>query len=387
VNIKTTLKSSVAAAALFAIAAPVAPSVNAGEVKNGNKNSLTISGQVVRALFYADDGQSDAVFQSDGAITGTRIRWIAKGTVNENVTAGAMVEMEFPKTNGENVLLLNDGTSPDNATENTSGVSWGIRQQFVWAKHKRMGKLSLGQTNTASNGKSETTFSGVNMLADSGGRTFGRGNFFLDNTGGTTSISATTVGAVFSNFDGRSRADVLRYDTPRFGGLGLAASAIAGGDWDAGLDYRAKSGAVKIRVQAQYNSNAATSATIQGSWSMSGAALHDSGLNGAISFGEQTFTSNFSDTRLDDPKYLAFDIGYRAKIFGVGGTNFSLNMNHTYDLSADNSDARSVGFTIAQLFTPVGASMAVNYQNYSFDTNTNDFEDIDVLSLQTIFKF
>ena len=55
-NIKTVLKSSVAAAALFAIAAPAA---NA-EIKSGNKNSLTMSGEVVRILWHADDGVSVA---------------------------------------------------------------------------------------------------------------------------------------------------------------------------------------------------------------------------------------------------------------------------------------------------------------------------------------
>jgi len=385
VNYKSTLKSSVAAAALFAIAAPLAPSVNAGEIKNGNKNSLTISGQVVRALFYADDGQSDAVFHSDGSITGTRLRWIAKGTVNANVTTGAMIEMDLPKSNNQSNLTLNNGTSFTGATEGASQGSWGIRQQFVWVNHKRMGKLSLGQTNTASNGKSETTFSGVNMAADSGGVTFGSGISFIDDTNARESVSTTTVGAVFTNLDGRSRNDVLRYDTPRFSGLALAVSAITGGDWDVGADYRMKQGAVKSRIQAQFNNSAASSATVHSTWSMSAAALHDSGLNGAIAFGQQQNITPVSQE--DEPQFIDFDIGYRAKLFGVGGTNFSLNVQHSYDVSAENSDARSVGVTVAQLFSSVGASMAVTYKNYSFDTATANFEDIDVLSMQTVFKF
>jgi len=385
VNIKTTLKSSVAAAALFAIAAPLAPSVNAGEIKNGNKNSLTISGQVVRALFYADDGQSSAMFHSDGAITGTRLRWIAKGTVNANVTTGAMIEMDLPKSNSESALTLNNGVGPGTANEGASASSWGIRQQFVWVNHKRMGKLSLGQTNSASNGKSETTFSGVNMAADSGGVTYGKGLAFIDTTAANDSISNTTVGAVFTNLDGRSRADVLRYDTPRFAGLALAASAITGGDWDVGADYRMKQGAVKVRLQAQYNNNAATSTTVHSTWSMSGAALHDSGLNGALAFGQQQNDTPASQN--DEPQFVDFDIGYRAKLFGGGPTNFSLNVQHSYDVSAEDSDARSVGFTVAQIFSSVGASVAVTYKNYSFDTDTANFDDIDVLSMQTVFKF
>jgi len=384
VNIKTTLKSSVAAAALFAIAAPLAPSVNAGEIKNGNKNSLTISGQVVRTLFYADDGQSSATLHSGGAVTGSRLRWIAKGTVSETVTTGAMIEMDVPGSNNEASLTLNDGIRPDNATEGASAVSWTIRQQFVWVNHKRMGKLSLGQTNTASNGRSETTFSGVNMAADSGGVTYGKGIRFIETSNATKSISATAVNAVFTNLDGRSRNDVLRYDTPRFGGMALAVSAITGGDWDVGADYRAKAGAIKVRIQAQYNNTSASSGTAEGTWSMSGAALHDSGLNGAISFGRQENKAAGQD---DEPKYVDFDIGYRAKILATGPTNFSLNVQHSDSVSANNSEARSVGVSAAQIFSSIGASMAVTYKNYSFDTDTGTFDDIDVLSLQTVFKF
>ncbi len=102
-NYKSTLKSSVAAAALFAIAAPVAPSVNAADdtLKSGNKNSLSISGQVVRALYYADDGKNSQFFHSDGGITSTRVRWVAKGTLDENVTMGATCELNSPLSNSQ----------------------------------------------------------------------------------------------------------------------------------------------------------------------------------------------------------------------------------------------------------------------------------------------
>ncbi|MDA0307013.1 MAG: hypothetical protein O3B76_12150, partial [Proteobacteria bacterium] len=60
-DIKTVLKSSVAAAALLAIAAPAA---NA-EIKNSNKNSLTVGGFVTRSLMYADDGTEDQLFITD----------------------------------------------------------------------------------------------------------------------------------------------------------------------------------------------------------------------------------------------------------------------------------------------------------------------------------
>ena len=382
-NYKSTLKSSVAAAALFAIAAPVAPSVNAADdtLKSGNKNSLSISGQIVRTLWYGDDGQSEQVFQTDGGITSSRVRWVAKGTVNENVTAGATLELNAPASNASNSMKLNNGTGPTGGTDNATTSSWGVRHQFVWVNHKRMGKISLGQTNSASNGRSETTFSGVNMTADSGGVTHGGGLTFIDTTGGSPSISAVQVRSVFTNNDGRSRTDVLRYDTPRFSGLALATSMHAGGSYDLAADYRWKNGPIKFRAQGQYNNISSVSANSEDGWSVSVAGLHDSGFNGAVSIGKS------SRAEAGDAKHWDFDVGYRAKIFGVGSTNFSFNMNETEDLFARDSDATSTGVAVAQIFDSVGASMAIAYKNYSYDTDTNTFEDIDVLSLQTVFKF
>jgi len=383
VNYKSTLKSSVAAAALFAIAAPVAPSVNAADdtLKSGNKNSLSISGQVVRALYYADDGLSEKLFQSDGGITSSRVRWVAKGTVNENVTMGATLELNSPLSNSQASLKLHAGAAGAGSTDSATSTTWGVRHQFVWVNHKRMGKISLGQTNAASNGRSETTFSGVNMASDSGGVIAGRGLTWIDTTQGTNSISALTLGSVFTNQDGRSRTDVLRYDTPRFSGLALAISAIAGGSWDVGADYRFKDGPIKFRLQGQYNNISATSATEHG-WSVSAAALHDSGLNGAIAYGRGQ-----GDTGARDPKFWAFDAGYRAKIFGVGSTNFSFNSNQSENVAQETDDASSLGFTIAQMINPVGANVAVSYKSYSYDQTAQTFDDIDVLSLQTVFKF
>jgi len=390
VNIKTTLKSSVAAAALFAIAAPVAPSANAADdtLSSGNKNSLKISGYVARAILYADDGTSDAVFLTDGSTSRTRVRWIAKGTLTENVTAGAMIEMVVPLSNARQSMTLQGTPIGNDGVQNATSTAWGVRHQFVWVNHKKMGKISLGQTNAASNGRSETTFSGTNMVDLSSAVPFGSGLAFIDTTNGTASpsVSSVTVGNAFTNYDGLGRGDALRYDTPRFAGLALAASYVAGGIWDVAGDYRAKFGATRVRVQAQYNNSAADSATTQGTASISGAALHDSGINGALAYGQRQLIASPGRTG-NDGRFYYFNVGYRAKIFGVGGTNVSFSWNHTTDNEAGNSDGDSIGFSIAQIFNPIGANMVLSYRNYSYDTDTNTFEDVDLVSLQTVFNF
>ena len=164
---------------------------------------------------------------------------------------------------------------------------------------------------------------------------------------------------------------------------------MAGGNWDVGADYRAKFGGVRIRVQAQHNNVSATSRPVAGSSSVSAGFLHDSGVNAAFATGWQHLDN--SPARVGgDGKFWYFNVGYRAKIFAVGGTNISFNWNRTEELVAtagNNSEGDAVGFSIAQIFNPIGANMVLSYRNYSFDTDTATFEDVDVISLQTVFNF
>ena len=53
---KTMLKSSVATAAILAVAVPVVSSQAQAGIANGNDNALTVSGHINRSLIYADDG-------------------------------------------------------------------------------------------------------------------------------------------------------------------------------------------------------------------------------------------------------------------------------------------------------------------------------------------
>ncbi len=239
VNIKTILKSSVAAAALFAMTAPtVAPTAEAGNITSGKKNSLSISGYVTKSLMWADDGDQEQLFILDGATSESRIRWVAKGTLNENVTAGAMIELEIPLSNQQDTATLG-GAGQAAANDSVSDVTnWGIRHQFVWVYHKKFGKISLGQTNAANNGGAEASLSGTSGIDLSGYDTWGEGVRYVETSGGVSALSrSVTVGSSLNNLDATSRTDVIRYDMPKFGGLGIAISLNAGGGGEVGAKF------------------------------------------------------------------------------------------------------------------------------------------------------
>jgi hypothetical protein len=386
VNIKTTLKTSVAAAALFAMAAPIAtPTADAGNVTSGKKNSLSISGYVTKSIMYADDGNSEQLFILDGGTSESRIRWVAKGTLNENVTAGAMIELEIPLSNQQDLATLGSTVGGGSDAVGTVGA-WGIRHQFVWVKHKKMGKLSLGQTNAANNGGAEASLSGTTSVDLSGGANFAEGIAFIEKSGGANALSSSafTVGGVSNNFDATSRTDVIRYDLPKFGGLNLAVSLNGGGGTEIGAKFSQKFGGVKFLAKGGFSQISQTSGTRESIWTASFAALHDSGLNASIAFSGANLKSG---SGRKDPDNFYAAIGYQAKVLGVGKTNINIIYNNTEDLLATGDDYEAKGFTILQKLDPIGAYVAIAYRNYEFDQPGKSYDDIDAVFFTTLFNF
>jgi len=409
VNIKTTLKSSVAVAALFAVAAPVANAAD-DTFKTGNKNSLTMSGRVSTAIFRADDGTSGQVFITDGAISASRLRWIAKGTVNANVTAGVTYEVDVPTANEPGSVTLG-GTgllaAPIDGTELSPNANWGLRHSYVWVNHKKMGKLSLGQTSVASDATGEANLSGGGFYGASMLGAYGGAIEFVETTNAAPSASGKTIANVFSNYDAGGREETLRYDLPSFMGISAKIGYINGGNWDVGLQYSGKIGPMQLLARAGYNDRSATSATANYNAAASVAVLHDSGLNVAYNIGKVSTKSegmssqaagaqaNALQATIEDPQTTYWSIGYKAKIFGAGGTNFEVSYANTQDevVSAgfDDTDATMWGVSGTQNFDAIGAQVAIQYQNYELDANNAgtamQFDDIDVITLQTIFNF
>ena len=187
-NIKTILKSSVAATALFAVAVPVSTTTAmAGHhgaddsFSSGQKTKLTMSGWVSRAIWHGDDGTSDKMFMSGTPGTDSRIRWVASGTLNENVTAGATYEIGMPEAYTEaSATLQGTGGLTNTGADGIDDTTWNIRHEYLWVNHKKVGKLTLGHTWIASAGRGEISATGTDYSRT--GRNYGRGLTFVNTT-------------------------------------------------------------------------------------------------------------------------------------------------------------------------------------------------------------
>jgi len=382
VNIKTTLKASVAAAALFAVAVPVA---EAGSVSNGNGNSVTLSGQVNKAVMYFDDGISEDVAVVDNDNSGTRFRILGSGKVNEAVSVGTALEVEFQDNAANNWSIADTNSNGGAGTDAFGQTNFNQRRAEAYISHKQFGKVSIGQGPTASDGTAETSLSGAGMAAG-GGFNFNDNGQVIRSTADTndTFTAARTWGTKFTNLDGLSRNDRVRYDSPTFAGFQVSGSALSNGAADVALRYGGKFGGVAVKAAASYVNQSAASATVDSQWVMSAAAEHESGLNVRGQYGKRDLTV----TTRDDPTAWAVGLGYDASLTSMGATSFAVGYHVTEDLAADGEEATQIDFGVVQHIKDAGTELYLGVSLLEFeDTTATNYEDATSIIAGTRIKF
>jgi len=377
VNIKTTLKASVAASAILAVTAPVA---HAGNVSDGGSTKLTMSGKIVRGLMYADSGPESEWFMGDGGSTSSRVRWIATGDINENVSVRGLIETNFPHNDDLSNASLERGGEVvvDNGYGNVSNAE-------IKFAHKSMGSLEVGLGSMASNGRSETDYSGVGPAFSMGAVGSASGIPFFDGDA-TLAYSTITVGSVFSARDGLSKLERIRYNLPVMNGLALAVSTAIGGGggvWDVGGSYTAKMGDMTTKIQAQINQTPTTAS--DGGWSMSAGVDHPSGASIQGFFG--TVDDNTAGNT--DPESFGILAGYKAKLIAAGPTNLAVQYLNSQDVAnqGDDAEAWMVGATQG---LGSGVTVHASYRNIELDQaagTATDFDDITSFFVGTVLTF
>jgi len=387
VNIKTTLKASVAAAALFAVAVPVA---EAGTVSNGNGNSVTLSGQINKAFAYHDDGKASDTAIVDNDNSGSRFRILGSGKVNEAVSVGTAMEIEFQDA-AMNDWKVNDSNSNANPADaegsgaDTFGQThFNQRRMEAFISHKQFGKVSIGQGPTASDGTAESSLSGAGIAAGGGFnfndssqnvRTVNQAN----NTFGTD-----TWGTKFTNLDGLSRNDRIRYDTPTFAGFQVSGSALGNGAADVALRYSGKFGGIKVKAATSYVNTSGSSTTVDNTYVVSAAAEHDSGINVRGTYGKAMKKA----AATDDTKSYSLGIGYDASLTSMGTTSFAVGYFKTDDLQTNDDEATQVDFGVVQSIKDAGTELYVGVALLEFeDSSAVNYEDATSIIAGTRIKF
>lgn len=343
-------------------------------VKSRNdKVSLTIYGQVNRAALYANDGDEDNWFFVDNDNSSTRIGLLGSTNAIDGFSIGTRFEVEF-QSNPSNEVSQED--------KNGVGDNNFKRRHFdIFLKSERFGKLSLGRGDTASNNTAEVDLSGTDVVGYSSIADMAGGQLFFDND--TDTLSNTTIGDVFNNFDGLSRDDRLRYDTPNFYGFFASGSVVSGDAADVALFYSAKLGDFKLAAAAAYSDPAGTSNSVDDSIDGSISVLHSSGFNLTFAGG----TRDYKVSGRDDGTFYYGKLGYQRKFFSIGTTAMSVDYGRNEDVEQDGDEANTVGFQFVQNIDQWATEYFLGYRYHNLDRDNTDFKDINALMTGLRVKF
>ena len=327
---------------------------------------FAISGQLNRALMYVDDGTSANWFFVDNENSGTRFRFRGSNEFEKGWKVGFLWEVEMQSNSSDEVSMSDKSDK--------TPVNFNERHIDVWIE--KWGTLRLGQGDTATNGTTEVDLSGTDVAAYSGVADVGGSFEFRDNGVGT----GVTVGNSRSNFDGLSRKDRIRYDTPRWAGFFASGSVEGNSEWDVAARYAGDFGWARFAAAAGWadfgTSSDSNDGTRDGNFSSSASMLFDFGLN---------FTASYAFRKQDgtDPWSLYGKIGYKF----LKKHAASIQYSRTKNLSA--KDDKGDSFGIAYVISPwESVEFYGTYYLHMLDRDVgSDPDDINILFAGARIKF
>lgn len=361
---------------LEAIEQKLADGNGANFIKTGkDKISVTLYGQVNKAVMFADDGHKNDVLFVDNDASSTRIGIKAKTKKTGNLVVGAQFEAEY-QSNDSNKVSMSD-TTP------SSGV-FSKRQMKVYVQHKQRGKLTIGQGSTATDGVVEKDLSGTTLAGSAHIKISGAGFKFWDKTttpGAPGAYSSTDVGDVFDHLDG-GRKNMVRYDSPELIGLTLSASAAEENYNDIALTYHKKLELLEIKAGVGYAYNG--EGQDPGS-RMSGSAsvLFNFGLDLTLAAGNGEFSDPTPTTSRDDASYTYFKVGYKFKAFPMGSTAISIDYGQFDEFAAENDKGTVYGLQVVQKVKDLNSEFYLGFRNMELERNDAAFATVNLDDIQT----
>jgi outer membrane murein-binding lipoprotein Lpp len=320
---------------------------------------LTVSGQVNRGLLYVDNGDQDDFFHVDNDNSSTRVRFVGTGALTEDITVGSQIEVQFESNSTASIRIDQDSSAgPNNFTE---------RKLELYVDSKRFGRLWVGQGDTASNGTSEVDLSGTSVVAYSGIGDMAGGIAFSDN-----GVLGSRIGQVFSNFDGLSRDDRIRYDTPSFSGFKGSISTIEGGAVDAALRFAGEFSGTKVVAAAAWADASSKDSNNFKQYNGSVSVMTPLGISVTAALGSR----DPDDGTGDDPFFYYGKFGYTFDAVSFGSTSIGIDYEAVDDLDQPGDEAQAYGAFVVQRYDKIGAELYLGARNHELDRSGSDFDDV-----------
>ena len=299
--------------------------------RKGNRVvSLQIYGEVSKGLLIYDNGKESDALVTDNDAIGTLIGIKGEAKIAPGWKAGYKLEFAF-QTDVSSVV--------DESKKGDDNTNFSIRHNFLYVESERWGRISVGQTSTASDGAAEVQI--ANTLAvgspDQGGG-FHPGGFIT--AGLDKSISLNDAA---SDFDG-GRNDIVRYDSPTI--YGFTASAAWGDNdyWDVALRFAKQFNSVKVAAAIAYADDQQTGTGADFTQLIGSAtAMHiPTGLFIMAAAGERNFENDV------DGKFWFVQGGIERKWLPYGNTTIYAEYGNYDNVSGGDTNANMWGLGVVQ---------------------------------------
>ena len=330
--------------------------------------SFNVSGQVNRAVMFADDGVASDIFFVDNTASNSRFRFAGSEDMGNGITAGFRIELAAAVNSNFTQTIKKTG-------DTIFGGSTGMRKSEAYFSGN-WGTLTIGQGPTSTDGMGDADLSNT-WLADASYNNEGGALVFRSSGAAGAAIGGTTS-AISSYFDGHSRRSRIRYDTPSFGPLTVSVDASQNDAWGVkGYVYTSLGGG-DLSLQLGYASgdNRFASSRIGGSASF----LFSQGTN--ITLGYQELDRPAAAALTTD--HLFVKLGHR---WGNNAVSISYGANSDAGGVA-GVDGDRIGIGFVHSIPKPKVELYAGYKHWSRDSAAGvSFEDIDSFQVGTRIKF
>jgi hypothetical protein len=332
--------------------------------------SVSIGGQINRAINVADDGNQTKTYFVDNGNLPTFAYLKASAPVTDDLTLGGQISVSL-QDNSANVV---------NQHNESAGFSSSGRLIELTADSKTYGRLSFGKGFAAAFFLAEADKSGTyadNLL--SVGNTAGGLQFFDKDT---DSLSGISVGEVFVDIEGINLINRARYDSPVWNGLQVSADAGENQFSDIALRWNRDIGDFGTTVVGSGQINP------QGGrvdWRVDGGigVLHKpTGLNLTGGMARQ----GFEDRSKNSDGYIV-RAGLRRNWFDIGQTKTAIDYTSVWDITEDGDKGRSAGAFLVQEIDKWNMEVYAGYRWYDYDRDTERLDSINVFNVGARYWF
>lgn len=357
----TTFRMMLLGTAAVGLTAAAMSTASAGEVEK----TAAVSGHVMRSVSLADDGTEKAVLYTDNNTSSSRIR----GTVSaasESLTIGATLELG---------AYVNRSSTHDITNSSTNTV--GMRQSVVTISNN-MGSVMVGQGWHPNDTSADKNVSGTGTAALIDGSALHGVSHRA--SGDKETASGPAVSSITNGFT-HSLRNGISYTTPDMSGFSATVAHTSGGSGQIGASYSADYDGTAVSVGAAYGTSAG--ATWDSEWGAGIGVELAGGLNLSLGYGEQnadTSTADGGTANREDGKMYQGVLGYKMSgLTDMGGTNFAVGYarwDDTDTTAANADESTKVWVAVVQSLTDYGTTVYAAYENYSYDTNADNFSDV-----------